>query len=201
MKYEDIEKAGEIIKNGGIVIFPTETVYGIGANALDENAVRRIYEVKERDFNKPISVLVSNFDMIEEIARDITNIEYKLMRTFFPGPFTIILKKKDTIPNIVTSGQDTIGVRMPDSEIARKLIEYVGKPLATPSANISGKPSGVDPNEIKKDFDGKVNYFIDNGKSKLGISSTIVKVENDVPKILREGSISKEEIYKALKGK
>lgn len=192
--YQKLRYSAEIIKNGGIVVFPTETVYGIGTNGLDKEAVERLYKIKERPLNKPISLLVSDYEMIEKVAKDISEIEYKIMKKFFPGPLTIILNKKDIVPDIVTSGGSTVGIRMPEEEITRKLIEYAGVPIAAPSANISGKPSGIDLQEIIKEFGDKVDYYIDGGKSKIGIGSTIVKVENNTIKILREGSISKKEI-------
>ena len=201
MELEKIEEAAKIIKRGGIVIFPTETVYGIGANALNENAVKRIYEIKKRDFSKPISLLVSDFDMIEKVAKDITDIEYKIMKAFFPGPLTIILKKKDIIPDIVTAGSDTVGIRMPEGDTARELVKLAGVPIATPSANISGKKSGTNIKDIMNDFDGKVDLYIDGGESKLGIASTIVKIVDGKVHMVREGSISKEEIDSVLKGK
>ena len=192
--YQKLRYSAEIIKNGGIVVFPTETVYGIGTNGLDKEAVERLYKIKERPLNKPISLLVSDYEMIEKVAKDISEIEYKIMKKFFPGPLTIILNKKDIVPDIVTSGGSTVGIRMPEEEITRKLIEYAGVPIAAPSANISGKASGIDLQEIIKEFGDKVDYYIDGGKSKIGIGSTIVKVENNTIKILREGSISKKEI-------
>ena len=193
-----IEKAGELIKQGKIVIFPTETVYGIGTNGLDENAVRKLYEVKKRPLNKPISLLVSNMEMVNLIAKDITETEYKIMKNFFPGPLTIILKKKKNVPDIVTAGQDTVGVRMPRGDVARKLVELSGVPIAAPSANISGEPSGTNLQEIMKHFEGKVDYCIDGGNSELGLASTIVQVIDDKPMILRQGSITLEQINKIL---
>ncbi len=189
-----LEVAAELIKKGKIVVFPTETVYGIGTNGLDEKAIKRLYEVKQRPLNKPISLLVSNMEMVNLIAKDITEVEYKIMKKFFPGPLTIILKKKEIVPNILTAGQDTVGVRMPSGEIARKLVEYANVPIATPSANISGEPSGTNLQEIKKHFEGKVDYFIDGGNSELGLASTIVQVIDGKPQILRQGSITLEEI-------
>ena len=197
--YIKLKEPAELLKNGGIVVFPTETVYGIGANGLDENTVKKLYNIKQRPLNKPISLLVSNMDMVNQVAKDITDLEYKLMEEFFPGPFTIILNKKDSVPDIVTAGQNTVGIRMPSGEIARKLVEYANVPIATPSANISGKPSGTNLSSIMKDFDGKIDCFIDGGESKLGIASTIVKVIDGVPQILRQGSISKEQIEKFAK--
>lgn len=191
---KNLKIAANIIKKGGIVIFPTETVYGIGTNGLDEEAVKKLYEVKDRLLNKPISLLVSNFDMINQVAKDITEMEYKIMKNFFPGPLTIILNKKSCVPDILTANGNTVGIRMPDNEIALKLIELSGVPIATPSANISGRPSGIDIEDIKKDFEGKVDLFIDSGKSKIGNGSTIVKVEDNEIKILRQGIITKEQI-------
>lgn len=193
-----LEEAGELIRQGKIVVFPTETVYGIGTNGLDKNAVKKLYEVKQRPLNKPISLLVSNMEMVNSIAKDITEIEYKIMEKFFPGPLTIILKKKDIVPNVVTAGQNTVGIRMPRGEIARKRVEYADVPIATPSANISGEPSGTNLQEIKKHFEGKVDYFIDGGNSELGLASTIVQVVDGKPQILRQGSITYEQIIKSI---
>ena len=197
--YTKLIEPAQIIKNGGLVIFPTETVYGIGANGLDKNAIKKIYEAKQRPLNKPISLLVSNIGMIESVAKDITDIEYAIIKKFFPGPLTIILKKKKIVPDVLTAGSDTIGIRMPANNIALNLINYAGVPIATPSANISGKPSGTNLNDIMKDFAGKVNCFIDDGPSKIGLASTIVKVVDGKVHILRQGSISIDEINSAIK--
>ena len=194
LDYEELKTPAKIIKEGGIVIFPTETVYGIGTNGLDKEAIKKLYEVKQRPLNKPISLLVSNIEMVEQVAQNISKLEYKIMQNFFPGPLTIILEKKDIVPDILTANTNTVGIRMPSGEIARKLIEYAGVPIATPSANISGKPSGTNIKDIQKDFEGKVDCFIDNGESKLGIPSTIVRVINNEVHILRQGSISMEQI-------
>lgn len=199
LDYEELKIPAKIIKEGGIVIFPTETVYGIGTNGLDKEAIKRLYEIKQRPLNKPISLLVSNIEMVNQVAKNISKLEYKIMQNFFPGPLTIILEKKDIVPDILTANTNTVGIRMPSGEIARKLIEYAGIPIATPSANISGKPSGTNIKDIQKDFEGKVDYFIDNGESKLGIPSTIVRVINNEVHILRHGSISKEEINNIVK--
>ena len=192
--YTKLNKPADIIRNGGIVIFPTETVYGIGTNGLDENAIKKLYIAKQRPINKPISLLVNSIEMIEQITQNISELEYKLIKKFMPGPFTIILKKKDIVPNILTANGDTVGIRMPENKVALKLIEYAGVPIATPSANISGKPSGTTLDMIKKDFGEKVDYFIDGGKSKIGVASTIVQVIGGKPHILREGAILKEDI-------
>lgn len=196
--FDKLKEISEIIKNGGIVVFPTETIYGIGTNGLNKEAISRLYEVKQRPTSKPISLLVSSIEMVDMVAKDITDMEYKLMDKFFPGPLTIILKKKNIVPDNLTNNTDTVGIRMPDNIIAKKLIEYAKVPIATPSANISGKPSGTNIENIMEDFKDKVDYYIDGGQSKLGIGSTIVKIENGYPLILREGSISKEQIFKCL---
>lgn len=198
IEYDKLLKPAQIIKNGGLVIFPTETVYGIGTNALNSKAVKKLYEVKKRPYEKPISLLVNSIEMIENIAKDITKLEYELIKNFFPGPLTIILKKKENISNIVTANKETVGVRMPQNDIALKLIEYAGVPIATPSANISGKPSGTNMKDIMRDFEKKVEYFIDNGSSKIGQASTIVQIIDETPYILRKGAISELEIKKVI---
>ena len=193
-----LQEVANEIKKGKVAIFPTETVYGIGTNGLDQKAIEKLYEVKFRPFNKPITLLVSDMEMIKKVARDITDMEYKLMEAFFPGPFTIILKKKDIVPNILTANGDTVGIRMPDSEIARKIVEYAGVPVATTSANISGRESGTNIESIVKEFADRVDFYVDGGESKIGIGSTIAKVVNGRIRILRQGSISKEQIDKII---
>lgn len=191
---KELKEAAEIIKQGGIVVFPTETVYGIGTNGLNESAIRKLFEVKNRPLNKPISLLVSDIEMIKEYTTNITDLEYKIIEKFFPGPLTIVLKKKNSIPNILTSQGTTVGIRMPDSEIARKLIDLVGVPIATSSANISGNASEIDVQSVIEDLGEKVDCYIDGGKSKIGMGSTVIEVVNNEIKILREGSITKKEI-------
>ena len=190
----ELEEMAKSLRSGKIAIFPTETVYGIGTNAFCANSVGKIYEIKKRPHNKPINVLVSNFDMIKEVARDISPLEEKLIKNFFPGPLTIILKKNENVPANVTSSGDTIGVRMPQNDIALKIIEKAGIPLATTSANYSGEESLSDYEMIKNKFPADVDYLINGGKSKIGIASTIIKVEDEKIKILRQGSITKEEL-------
>lgn len=194
--YSKLHDAANVIKSGGLVLFPTETVYGLGANGLDENAVKKIYIAKGRNFNNPINLLVSSIEMVETVAQKISPLEYKLMEAFFPGPFTIILEKREIVPDIVTAGQNYVGVRMPSGIIAKKLVEYSKVPIAAPSANISGKLSGTSFEDIYNDFKNKVDLAIDGGNSEIGIESTIVKVIDDIPHILRPGSITEEQIKK-----
>lgn len=196
---EKINAPAKIIKNGGIVVFPTETVYGIGVNGLDKQAIERLYKIKKRPIDKPISLLVSDMQMIEYLAKDISDIEYRIMKSFFPGPLTIILKKKEIIPDILTANKNTVGIRMPSDKIAQKIIEYVKSPIATTSANISGNLSGIEIKDIINDFGQNVDYYIDSGKSKIGTGSTIVEVINGIPCILRKGSITEEQIYNCIK--
>ena len=196
--FTKLEEPAQIIKNGGIVVFPTETVYGIGANALNAEEVKKIYEIKKRPLSKPITLLVNSIDMIERVAKDITPFEYAIIKKFFPGPLTIILQKKDVVPDIVTSGGSTVGIRMPANEIALELINRAGVPLATPSANISDKPSKTNIKDVMSDFPEGVDCFIDGGKSKIGVASTIVQVIDGVPHILRQGTITEEQINKLI---
>lgn len=192
--YNELKNIANEIKNNKVVIFPTETVYGIGANGLAAEAIKKLFIAKKRPENKPINLLISNIDMIENVAKDLTPLDYALIKEFFPGPLTLILKKKDNVPNILTANGDTVGVRMPANEIALKLIEYANIPIATSSSNISGNETGINIDNIFDDFNGRVDYIIDDGPSKLGVASTIVKVVDNKPIILREGSITKEQI-------
>lgn len=198
--YIKIDEAAYIIKQGGLVLFPTETVYGIGANGLDEEAVKKIYMAKGRASDNPLILHISNMDMLDKIAYDISEEEYKLMDAFWPGPFTIILKKKGIVPDIVTGGLDTVAVRMPANKIANKLIEYSRTPIAAPSANISGKPSGTCIEDIYDELANKMDYIIDGGKCEVGIESTVVRVIDGKVKILRPGKITKEDIDNVISG-
>ena len=189
-----LAQAAKVIQEGGVVLFPTETVYGLGANGLDENAVRKVFLAKGRNFNNPINLLVSDMEMIRKVAKNITPLEQQLMEAFFPGPFTIILKKQACVPSIVTAGQDFVGVRMPSGKIAKELVKLSGVPIAAPSANISGKLSGTHFEDILEDFKDKVDIAIDGGNSEIGIESTIVKVMDGIPHILRPGSITAKQI-------
>ncbi len=191
-----IEEAANIIKKGGIVVFPTETVYGIGANGLDENAVKKIYIAKGRKQDNPLILHIANKQMLKNIVQDITPIEEKLMNAFWPGPFTLILNRKPCVPDVVTGGLNTVGVRMPSGEIACKLIEACNLPLAAPSANISGKPSGTKVEDIFEELKDKVDCILDGGKSQVGLESTVVKVIDGIPTILRPGKITPEQINK-----
>lgn len=196
--YSILKDVGTLIKNGGLVVFPTETVYGIGANGLDEVAVSKIYKAKGRSSDNPLILHISNLDMLSSIAKNISSVEQKLIDAFFPGPFTLILDKTSLVPNIVTASLDTVAIRMPSNTIAKKLIDYAGVPIAAPSANISGKPSGTNVEDIMDELSGKVDYIINGGSCNIGIESTVVRVIDDIPTILRPGKITKEDILKVI---
>lgn len=185
----ELKQCIETIKQGGLVIFPTETVYGIGANAFNEVAVRRIYEVKMRPEEKPLSIMVSNIDEISKYAIISNEIEEKIIKKYMPGPITIVLKKKPGVFDYISSGKDTIGIRIPDNEIILEILKQSKLPIVAPSANISGKPSGIVLEDILKDFNGKVDICINGGKAKLSEPSTIVQVIDNKPVILRQGRI------------
>lgn len=201
IKEEEILEAAEEIKKGNLVLFPTETVYGIGANALDEKAVKKIFLAKGRQQDNPLIVHVSNIQMIEDIVKEIGLLERKLIEKFWPGPLTIIFqrKSKQVIPNIVTANLDTVGIRMPSNLIAQKLIEKSGVPIAAPSANVSGRPSGTKVEDIIAELDGKVEYILDGGFTDIGLESTVIKVERDTIHILRPGKITKEQLEEVAK--
>ncbi len=195
---KELEIVCNLIKNGELVIFPTETVYGIGANALDEKAIGKIFVAKGRPSDNPLIVHLANQNQIEDIAENITKIEKKLMDAFMPGPFTLILKRKRCIPDIVTAGLDTVAIRVPNNQIARQIIIDSGVPIAAPSANISGKPSGTNIEMIREELEEKVSAIIDGGDTEIGLESTVVKVIDEVPVILRPGKITPEDIKKAI---
>lgn len=195
---DDIKKASDIIKNGGVVLFPTETVYGIGADALNDEAVNKIFVAKGRAQDNPLILHISDIGMLSQIAENITETEFKLMDAFWPGPFTIILNKKTGVANVATCGGNTVGVRMPSNKIAHDLIKQSGVPIAAPSANISGKPSGTNIKDIINELGNKVDYIIDGGETDIGIESTVVRIIDNEVKILRPGKITKEDIEKIM---
>ncbi len=186
------------ILNQNLVIFPTETVYGIGANALDKIAVEKIFKVKTRAINNPLIVHLKDKAEISKYAYIENEVEQKLIDTFMPGPFTLILKKQPNIPSSVTANLDTVGIRVPINKIAHEFLKFVEVPIAAPSANISSRPSGTKVSDIKDEFNYLVNYIIDGGESEIGLESTVVKVVDNTPLILRPGFITKEDIEKVI---
>lgn len=189
-----IKEAAKSIKKGELVLFPTETVYGIGANALNEKAVDKIFIAKGRASDNPLIVHICDLYMLEDLVEHIGIIERKLIHKFWPGPLTIVFDRKKCVPNNVTASLETVGVRMPANEVARRLIEYAKYPIAAPSANISGKPSGTKIEDIIEELDGKVDYILDAGQTDIGVESTVIRVIDNKVHILRPGKITIEDI-------
>ena len=195
---DELSIAKKELDSGNLVIFPTETVYGLGANALDNNAVDKIFKAKNRASNNPLIVHLKNKNEISKYAIVNNDVEKKLIDTFMPGPFTIILKKKDIIPSNVSAGLDTVGIRIPSNKIANTILKTSKVPIAAPSANVSGKPSGTDILDIIEEFNNKVDYIIDGNITDIGLESTVVKVIDGIPTILRPGFITKEDIIDTI---
>ena len=191
---DELDIAKSELDSGNLVIFPTETVYGLGANALDSTSVDKIFKAKNRASNNPLIVHLKNKDEITKYAVINNLVEQKLIDSFMPGPFTLILEKKAIIPGNVTCNLDTVGIRIPIDEIAHNLLDILDYPIAAPSANVSTKPSGTNIYDIIPEFDGKVTYIIDGGDSRIGLESTVCKVIDGIPTILRPGFITKEDI-------
>ena len=193
---EILRTCGKIIKQGGTVAFPTETVYGVGADALNSEAVRKIFIAKGRPADNPLIVHISTEAQLREIAQDIPETAFTLMNAFWPGPLTLILNKKAFVPEITTCGLDTIAVRMPNNPLALGLIEESGTPIAAPSANLSGKPSPTTAEHVIADLNGKIDAIIDGGPAIIGVESTVLDLTSEIPELLRPGGISVEEIRK-----
>lgn len=195
---DGIRRAGEILKKGGLVAFPTETVYGLGANALDETAAGRIYRAKGRPSDNPLIVHIADWEDIFLIAEEIPEQAEKLADAFWPGPLTMILKKSDAVPLTTTGGLSTVAVRMPDHDIARALIRAGGGYVAAPSANTSGRPSPTTAQHVADDMDGVIDMIIDGGPAGIGLESTIVDLTEGTPVILRPGYINEEMLGRVL---
>ncbi|WP_448919029.1 L-threonylcarbamoyladenylate synthase [Eubacterium sp.] len=190
----DIAEAGKMIAEGKLVAFPTETVYGLGANALNEEAVRNIYLAKGRPSDNPLIVHIAEKEDIVPLVKEVTPKAKALIDAFFPAPLTIILNKSDKVGKVVSGGLDTVAVRMPKNEIARKLIKASGCPIAAPSANTSGLPSPTRVKYVIDDMMGKIDGIIDGGDCEYGVESTVITLATDVPTLLRPGAITKEMI-------
>ena len=193
---KDIEKAAELIKKGKLVAFPTETVYGLGADALNEKAVKSVYEAKGRPQDNPMIVHISDASQLPALIKDgkdgIGQDAIKLMEAFWPGPLTMIFKKSSAVPDATTGGLDTVAIRMPSSQAALKMIDLAGTPVAAPSANLSGKPSPTNAEDVLEDMDGKISAIIMGEESYVGIESTVVDLTGKKPVILRPGLITAE---------
>lgn len=185
------ERAGEIIRSGGLVAFPTETVYGLGGNALDADAARKIYAAKGRPSDNPLIIHISKIEDTEKYCHT-NQMYYRLAEKFLPGPLTVILPKRDCIPSTVTGGLETVAVRLPSDKNARALIEAAGVPIAAPSANRSGKPSPTTAKHVLDDMDGRIEMILDGGACSIGLESTIVKIDEDHLTVLRPGGVTAE---------
>lgn len=186
------EKAAAIIKSGGLVAFPTETVYGLGADGLNASACVGIYRAKGRPSDNPLILHVSDRQMIGQIAAEVTPLAERLLAAFCPGPLTLIMKKNACVPDSITGGLDTVGIRMPDNDIARTFIRMAGVPIAAPSANLSGRPSPTTAAAVLHDMTGRIPLILDGGDCRFGVESTIVDTTGDEAIILRPGAITPE---------
>lgn len=193
-----IKQASDILKSGGLVAFPTETVYGLGGNALDSTASHKIYAAKGRPSDNPLIVHIADVKSLYEIASDVPDSALKLADKFWPGPLTMILKKKSCVPDSITGGLDSVAIRMPNHPVALRLIKESGIYVAAPSANTSGRPSPTTAAHVSSDLMGKIDMIIDAGEGDIGIESTIVDLTEDVPTILRPGYITLEDIKNCL---
>ncbi len=190
---EQITEAGRLLREGGLVAFPTETVYGLGGDGLQETAAARIYAAKGRPSDNPLILHIAEVSDIEKLAVDIPPLAYRLAEKFWPGPMTMILKKAPMVPYATTGGLDTVAVRMPSDEIARAIIRASGTYIAAPSANLSGRPSPTKAEHVIEDLSGRVEMIVDGGDSDIGLESSIIDLSGDVPMILRPGYITKED--------
>lgn len=193
-----IDEAATILLNGGLVAFPTETVYGIGANSLNPDAVAKIFIAKGRPQDNPLILHIAEFQDLFKYAKNVPNDALKLARQFWPGPLTMIFEKSDIVPPINTAGMNTVAIRMPSNKIAHALIKRAGVPVSAPSANLSGKPSPTDASHVISDLYGRVDMIIDGGSCDVGVESTVVDMTGEIPTILRPGGITKEMIMEVV---
>lgn len=193
---KNLIKAGaKLIQDGKLVAFPTETVYGLGANGLDRQAVESIYKAKGRPSDNPLILHISSIDQIYPLVREVSQLAYEVIEKFWPGPLTLIFEKSHLLPDIITAGLDTVAIRMPNHPIAQELISEAGLPIAAPSANLSGKPSPTNAGHVIEDMMGKIPMIIDGGKTNIGLESTVLDLSGEGPLILRPGAIT----YEGLK--
>jgi L-threonylcarbamoyladenylate synthase len=196
----EITQVCSILSLGGVIVFPTETVYGIGCDLFSETGRNKIYELKNRPSNLPLSAHVSSIEMaLSLLTNDVPDVFFLLAENFLPGPLTIILEKNKSVPDFVTAGMGTIGIRFPDNKIALRIINNYGKPLAATSANISGNPSAIDCSEIIRDFSEKIPLMIDGGRTDFANESTVISLVGEKPVVIREGVIKINQIEDILK--
>ncbi|QKQ99644.1 threonylcarbamoyl-AMP synthase [Metallosphaera tengchongensis] len=191
---DSIRKAAEVIKAGGLVAFPTETVYGLGADALNPRAVEGIFRAKRRPMDNPLIVHIADFEQLEEVAKDISESVMEIAQKVWPGPLTLVLKKRDVVPPETTGGLDTVAVRMPAHPIALQLIRESELPIAAPSANLATRPSPTTADHVEEDLDGSVDVILDGGETFFGVESTVINVTTTPPVLLRPGPFTVEEL-------
>ena len=192
------KRAAEFIKNGGIVAFPTETVYGLGANVFDETAIRKIFAAKQRPNDNPLIAHVGNIGQINLLVREITPNAQKFIEAFFPAPLTLIFPKSEKVPLTATANLETVGVRMPRDKIALEFLEYCETPVVAPSANLSGKPSPTNWEAVFEDLDGRIDCILQGEPTEIGLESTVVDCAADAPLILRSGAVTLEDLQKII---
>ncbi|NPV11214.1 MAG: threonylcarbamoyl-AMP synthase [Ignavibacteria bacterium] len=193
-----VKIASEFIKKGEVVAFPTETVYGLGANVYDDDAIKKIFVVKRRPTDNPLIVHISNINQIESLVKKINNCAKTIIENFFPGPITIVLEKNDAISELVSGGLNTIAIRMPSLELTKKFIDECGVPIAAPSANLSGSPSPTSWKHVYNDLNGKIPCILKGPDCEVGIESTVVDCTKNKPVVLRPGIISIEDLKKVF---
>lgn len=194
MNYPQLKEAAALLQQEEVVAFPTETVYGLGANALSDQAVLKIFEAKGRPGDNPLIVHITKKEQLTDLVDNLPEVAEKLMQAFWPGPLTLVLKSMDGVSKYVTAGLDTLAVRMPDHPVALALMEVAGLPLAAPSANLSGKPSPTTAAHVDEDLDGKIAGIVDGGQTGVGLESTVVDCTTEIPVILRPGGVTKEQL-------
>jgi len=195
---DDFKRAGNLLRGGSVVAIPTETVYGLAANAFDTDAIKKVFEAKGRPQDNPLIVHISDISDIPKLASDFPDTAKKLAEKFWPGPLTMILKKTDAVPFEVTAGLLTVAVRFPSHEVARAIIDAAGVPLAAPSANLSGKPSPTTAQHVMRDLSGKIPMIFDGGACEVGLESTVIDLTGEVPTLLRPGGVTLSELRKTI---
>lgn len=195
---QGINTAAEILKNGGVVAIPTETVYGLAANAYDEKAIKAVFKAKGRPQDNPLIVHISDMEMLNEVAEDIPKTAFLCAEKFWPGPLTMVLKRSDKISDCVSAGLSTVAVRMPSEQTAHKIIEESRLPLAAPSANVSGKPSPTTYTHVINDLDGKIDAVVMGAECTVGVESTVITLAGEHPVLLRPGAVTMEQLKEIL---
>lgn len=193
-----VQTAAGILRSGGLVAIPTETVYGLGADGLNPDAVLRIFEAKGRPQDNPLILHIADPEQMTDICRDIPEAAWKLAEAFWPGPLTMVLPCRDTVPRRTTAGLDTVAVRCPRCDATREIIRQAGVPIAAPSANLSGKPSTTTAQHVLHDMDGRIEAIVDGGPCDVGVESTIIDLSGDVPRLLRPGGVTPEQLQALL---